>query len=218
MDSVDKKILAHYAKKDVKILKIEDQNGENDLGKALNFLLKGIRDSDLKLDQTKPLKIFALGVFGGRLDHTFSSLNLLLKYSLLYHKLIRQKKMNITFSDSYSFGTIFLPGKNLYHRSERFEQKDFCGIIPLPNRGLPANIHTTGLKWNITDSNPLCFGSFISSSNSFAHNQISVQTDEPLFFTSSLFHGSWNKMKHTLVSAINLGKNFILSRKMNHLL
>jgi hypothetical protein len=55
---------------------------------------------------------------------------------------------------------------------------------------VPFTSSVASLKWNLDGERPLEFGSLISSSNEMVEEQIAVETDAPLLWTTGLRKGA----------------------------
>lgn len=72
MDSIKPEIKEYYSQqKQTRVIQIDEQDS-TDLEKAIRFVIN--------MDSL-PKKIIALGAFGGRIDHTLSSIHVLYKFT-----------------------------------------------------------------------------------------------------------------------------------------
>lgn len=59
-----------------------------------------------------------------------------------------------------------------------------CGLIPLGCRC--ESITTTGLKWDLDGTTPLCFGGVVSSSNRMMKSRVELVSSHPIIFTAEV--------------------------------
>ena len=90
--------------------------------------------------------------------------------------------------DEHSMVRLLDPGHSLIYLSERYEERIGCGLVPL---GVGScQLATEGLKWNLGDyesgvMGSLEFGHFISSSNQLVGKHVKVNTNQPIFLSTS---------------------------------
>ena len=87
--------------------------------------------------------------------------------------------------DEFSTMRLIPAGISEIHTSSTVESKDGCGLIPI---GQPATrVETTGLKWDLGgDYGQMTMGGLVSTSNLIEKAMVTVDTDTPLVFTTTL--------------------------------
>jgi len=114
--------------------------------------------------------------FGGRLDQQMANLNMLFRSEYTCFERF------VLLSDD-SLALLLLPGAHTIEPNLEVEDGT-CGLVPLGGRC--DNVVTTGLKWNLDGTMPLEFGALVSSSNQIVAPTVTVQTESPLLWTTSL--------------------------------
>lgn len=114
--------------------------------------------------------------FGGRLDQQMANLNMLFRSEYTCFEQF------VLLSDD-SLALLLLPGAHTIEPNLEVEDGT-CGLVPLGGRC--ENVVTTGLKWNLDGTMPLEFGALVSSSNQIVGQTVTVQTERPLLWTTSL--------------------------------
>lgn len=136
----------------------------SDFEKALNVL---VETCPVKLDS-----FVAILEHSGRLDHTFTNINILSRTPLQGFLL---SESDLTWLLQPGFHRIHIPD---YLRNK----EEWCGILPFSSL---ANVTTTGLKWNLNNS-PIGFGRVFSSSNTYNGNpEVELITDSTVIWTMS---------------------------------
>jgi len=105
---------------------------------------QGLNDIHASLPASK---LIVMGAFGGRLDHTLSTIHVLMKVSLKYPK--KCLDTQILLIDLHSLMLYVGPGETKIFPSTRYESAKGCGLIPLGGRA--NHVRTTGLRWNLGD-------------------------------------------------------------------
>jgi thiamine pyrophosphokinase len=124
--------------------------------------------------------VLFLGGLGGRLDHQLNNIHLIYQYTKKYSNW--KLRPSFFLIDNNSIATVILPGKTLYRRALRFEESEGCGIFPLT---ATARVKTIGLEWNLTKDKPLVFDGFVSSSNKMISEEIEIETEDPVIWTTT---------------------------------
>ena len=118
--------------------------------------------------------VVAYGAFGGRLDQQMANLNMVYKYDCFEHFYLL---------DGHSLAFLLRPGSHVIEVDGGAEDGT-CGLIPLGGRC--ERVRTTGLQWNLDGDVALEFGGLISSSNRVVGPQVTIETAEPLLWTTGL--------------------------------
>jgi thiamine pyrophosphokinase len=118
-------------------------------------------------------KIIVYGAFGGRIDQTLSSI----------HVLFKNPQLDIMLVDKYSIMTLINVGKTIVRPSIHEERKG-CGLIPVD--GKVDQVKTEGLKWNLELGQEMSMGGLISTSNEIIADEVHIETDKPLVWSTSL--------------------------------
>lgn len=121
-------------------------------------------------------KIFCFGAFGGRMDHTLSSMHHATKLCREYEKL-----QIVLFGQTNLMYYLRPNIKYQIHVSHRMN-KMCCGLIPF---GKAEHVYTRGFKWNLGPQHPhqgLEWGEFISTSNEVVGNIVEIWSSGGLFF------------------------------------
>lgn len=158
LDSLKPQVREYYDKKGTQFVKIFDQDF-NDIEKTLSTILKnGIKD---------PVVLF--GAWGGRFDHTISSL----------HSTLECPELRTFFLDDDNFSTWIFPSDKGIICPQKWTTK-MCGLLPV---GQPVDhVWTKGLKWDIDFG--LKMGSFVSSSNEIKEgaDRVEIKTTQPILW------------------------------------
>ncbi|CAD8093299.1 unnamed protein product [Paramecium sonneborni] len=160
LDSLKLEIQEYYSSLNCPIIKIDDQD-TSDFEKALYFIQQ----------QPDIHRIIILGGLTERFDQTINSLHTLAKFNF-HGELI----------SDYSIVRYFNKG---IHKFQFSEIESLKGISLFP-QGTQARINTKGLKWDVTQNNPLIFGQFISTSNEALQKQLEFDSLDNFFFVTQL--------------------------------
>lgn len=115
----------------------------------------------------------------GRIDHIMANINTLHRSE----RFSSADQIMLLSDNSLSF--LLPPGKHTIHiPSPLVTKHDWCSLIPFRDATI---LHTTGLKWNLTDQMTQ-FGSQISTSNTYADNteQVEVTTNKPILWSMGI--------------------------------
>lgn len=121
-------------------------------------------DLEKVLARVRAPLILGAGFLGGRLDHSFAALNVLVKQAARPIILISQ--VDCCFAVPAGLHVLDLKAGTQ------------VALLPMA----PALVSTTGLKWNLTDAR-LSAGGVISTSNCAAQDSVTITTDTPLLMT-----------------------------------
>ena len=168
LDSITPMVKSFYeSSTQTKLIKNPDQDS-NDLEKCLEHVLSSSSSSS-----SSPL-VVVYGAFGGRFDQSMQSINALYKFADRFERLL--------LINEETSATLLLPDRQNVIRPNRAVEGPICGLIPV---GFRSTVTTTGLKWNLTDSE-LVFGGMVSSSNEFIKDEVTVVTTSPIVWTSEI--------------------------------
>ncbi|KAL4229177.1 cAMP-dependent protein kinase subunit [Mactra antiquata] len=118
--------------------------------------------------------VFAIGAFGGRLDHQFANFESLFTASQF------ENSIPVYLISSETIACLLQKGFHILQVNSGMEGK-YCGLVPLSGRC--ESVTTTGLKWNL-DHQAMGFGELISTSNSLTDEQtVTIDTDNALLWT-----------------------------------
>ncbi|CAD8162986.1 unnamed protein product [Paramecium octaurelia] len=160
LDSLKPEIQQYYQSHNCSIIKVDDQD-TSDFEKAISYLqqLDGFQH------------VIIIGGLQERFDQTINSLHTL-------------AKINFTgqIISDYSIVRYFKEGFHTFKFSE-IEQEKGISLFP---QGTQARINTKGLKWNVTQDNPLILGKFLSTSNEAVEKQLEFDSLDNFFFVTQL--------------------------------
>ena len=154
-------------------------------------------------------KLIILGSFGGRIDQTINSVHLLWKVYTDHPEKCRETE--IILLDENSLMLFLEPGTHIITPSQDLECSQGCGLIPMLHA---AQLQTQGLKYNMGkylnigvfhllsayiyiyiytflgpadgQASTLEWGSFISTSNEILSEIVTVSTNQPLLWITTL--------------------------------
>jgi thiamine pyrophosphokinase len=178
LDSIRDEVIEFYKSLEVTILKDSCQD-DSDLEKCLRHVMQ--RLTNLEHQDSINYKIVITGALGGRMDHTMNNIHILHKFSETH--LTSLKNVSIILMDENSMATCIMPGRSRYIKAKNFEMSKGVGFFPLFGAAI---MKTKGLKWDLDENSPkLSFKKFISSSNEFLGEEIELETDQIIFFTTT---------------------------------
>ncbi|CAD8088566.1 unnamed protein product [Paramecium primaurelia] len=160
LDSLKPEIQDYYQQQNCSIVKIDDQD-TSDFEKALSYIQQ--------LDGFQ--RIIIIGGLTERFDQTINSLHTLVKFNFTGELI-----------SDYSIVRYFNQGIHTFQFSE-IEQSKGISLFP---QGTQARINTKGLKWNVTQNNPLILGKFLSTSNEAIEKQLEFDSLDNFFFVTQL--------------------------------
>ncbi|KAM7527076.1 hypothetical protein LguiB_030486 [Lonicera macranthoides] len=119
------------------------------------------------------LCILVAGALGGRFDHEVGNINVLCRFSTTRIILLSE--------DCY---IQLLPSSHHHEiHIQSSVEGPHCGLIPIS--GPSGSTTTTGLQWDLTDTE-MRFGGLISTSNIVKEDKITVKSDSDLLWTISI--------------------------------
>ncbi|KAI3865480.1 hypothetical protein MKW92_022269 [Papaver armeniacum] len=136
-----------------------------DLHKCVSYFLQ-----DSILGKSDDLCILVAGALGGRFDHEMGNINVLCLFSNIRIVLL---------SDDCLIQLLPVTHRHEIGILESVEGSH-CGLLPIGTASAIAT--TTGLKWDLTDTE-MKFGGLISTSNIAREEKITVQSDSHLLWT-----------------------------------
>ncbi|CAZ79964.1 unnamed protein product [Tuber melanosporum] len=194
LDSLRPDVQSYYSTLGVEILKVVDQD-LTDFEKCLSWISEQSKGfppiltppgdyrtveeemesgNEVKISGMQPeITVLALGGFGGRVDHSFHSINIL--YRTAYtHSIYLISSENITFLLPVGDNTIFTP-HSVFGPT--------CGILPV---GYGSVMTTSGLVWDLQRQESK-FGGLVSTSNRLESEVIHLHLEgAPAVFTLEL--------------------------------
>ncbi|CAI2377737.1 unnamed protein product [Moneuplotes crassus] len=186
LDSSKTEVIDYYKEKGVKIIKDGDQD-HTDFEKALNLIKELlVKNSEDESKDDRPNKVIVLFPFGGRIDQTLSSMHVLSRYLTVDAEL--KDNAEIILLDQNSVTQYLAAGEHEIRISKNLESKIGVGLIPLS--GKCENIKTSGLKWNLGNSeeefSSLEFGGeIISTSNEIIEDVVTIENSHSLMWTTT---------------------------------
>lgn len=137
MDSINGSSLSYYqAHSKASVVFTEDQN-ETDFTKALKEVAKLCKEKRIKLDD-----VYVLAEISGRFDQLISNVNTLFKAK----NILEDTRIFIFCPDSFTW--LMDTGEHVLSIPQVLRDKqEWCGLLPI---GSPAQVSTTGLKWNLS--------------------------------------------------------------------
>jgi len=115
--------------------------------------------------------IVAVGAHGGRLDHILSNLSTLHTF----------RDANIVLCGDGNLSRLITAGRAVIKPYRKVEGPS-CGLVPLTGRAVASS---RGLRWNL-ESTEMEIGGLVSTSNIIDENEVYVETDVDLIWTTEL--------------------------------
>lgn len=183
LDSVRPNVLAFYRRMGVPVADLSHDQMSTDLQKCISYIEahfliggeeaqaapEGVRMDAAPNTARKVDTIVAVGALGGRLDHILSSLSTLYTF----------RHMNIVLCGDGNLTRLIPAGKAVIAPHRALEGPT-CGLIPLLGRAVATS---QGLRWNLEDTE-MQIGGLISTSNIIEGNEIQVESDVDLVWTT----------------------------------
>ncbi|XP_011182466.1 thiamin pyrophosphokinase 1 [Zeugodacus cucurbitae] len=168
-DSITQETRKYFNDPDIKYEHTPDQD-ETDFTKALRFL-----QPQLKVDNIHNVIVFQENT--GRLDQIMANINTLYK--------MQSDILNIYLLSSSSISWLLLPGKHkVIVPKALVDCQQWCALMPIGSKA--EKVTTRGLKWNLTQSG-LEFGFMVSTSNTYASEEVYVDTESRLVWSMGLW-------------------------------
>ncbi|XP_004524025.1 thiamin pyrophosphokinase 1 isoform X3 [Ceratitis capitata] len=167
-DSITEETRNHFSAPETKYQHTPLQD-ETDFTKAIRFLLPELGKRNIH-------KVIVLQENSGRLDQIMANINTLFK--------LQSERLNIYLLNSSCLSWLLLPGRHkIKIPRELIDCGQWCALMPIGSR---ANmVTTTGLKWNLVRA-PLEFGYMVSTSNTYASDEVYVETESRLLWSMGL--------------------------------
>ncbi|XP_036343761.1 thiamin pyrophosphokinase 1-like [Rhagoletis pomonella] len=168
-DSITEETRKLFSAPDIKYQHTPNQN-ETDFTKALRFLQPQMKSEDIQ-------EVIVFQENTGRLDQIMANINTLFK--------LQSDLLNIYLLSSACLSWLLLPGKHkIIIPKELVHCQRWCALIPVGSRA--NSVTTTGLKWNLSKS-PMEFGHMVSTSNTYAAQEVCIETDSGLIWSMGLW-------------------------------
>ncbi|CAH9123716.1 unnamed protein product [Cuscuta epithymum] len=167
MDSIRDEVRDFYSGLGSRIDDESHDQNTTDLHKCIAYI------HDLPDLKTPNLFILVVGALGGRFDHEMGNINVLCRFA---------NTRIVLLSDDCLIQ--LLP--NTHHHEIHINpsvEGPHCGLIPIKMPS--ASTTTTGLKWNLANSE-MRFGGLVSTSNIVKESVVTVQSESDLLWTISI--------------------------------
>ena len=166
LDSIRPDVRAYYQKQGIPIVDLSHDQDSTDLQKCVSYIERLSIEKKNDIDT-----IVAVGALGGRLDHILANLSTL--HTFRHLKLILCGDGNIA--------RLVPSGKTIIKPYRRLEGPS-CGLVPMTGA---AQASTKGLRWDMHGTQ-MHIGGLVSTSNILEKDEIVVQTDKDLVWTTEL--------------------------------
>lgn len=167
MDSVREDVLGFYKNLGTEIVDASHDQDTTDLHKCIDYV------RDLPNLKNQNICILVAGALGGRFDHEIGNINVLCRFSSTRIILLSDDCLIQLLPSSHHHEIHILPAVEGPH----------CGLIPIG--GSSKSSTTTGLRWNLSDTE-MRFGGLISTSNMVTGEIVTVKSDSDLLWTISI--------------------------------
>jgi len=190
LDSLRSDVRDHYEKLGVNVERDKCQD-TNDLDKCLQTILARSDTSNEAADDDKKTNVYIYGAFGGRFDQEMASIQALYRWSdaFSYRLMLYSDETSAFLLPAGVMSEVTLA--NIIENDDQSEvakrqvgEGVTCGLIPIGCRC--DSVTTTGLKWNLDGDVPLEFGGLVSTSNRIVEDTVTVQSSQPLVFTTEM--------------------------------
>lgn len=170
-DSVTQKAFNFFKQSGILVKATPDQD-YTDMCKALRIMANEINQKHYNAE-----RLVVLGGLSGRIDHTLSSFNSLLRFRSI-------SDCPIFIIDNVNLVTLVTEGTTEI-QLDNYQSciTGIAGFVPFCQR--PTIVTSEGFKWNLTDT-PMEFGGCISTSNQIKRDIVTLTTTAPLIFTLEL--------------------------------
>ncbi|KAI7840907.1 hypothetical protein COHA_005435 [Chlorella ohadii] len=168
LDSIRPEVLDFYRQRGVLVEDLSDDQDTTDLQKSIAYVVAHAARHELAVER---LTVVALGALGGRLDHTLVSLSTLHSY----------RDLNLILMGEGNLARLVPAGRSLI-RPLRDVEGPTCGLVPTAGRAITT---TRGLRYDM-DRTEMRFGGLVSSSNAIEADEIEVEVDVDIVWTTEL--------------------------------
>uniref|UniRef100_A0A023ELM5 Putative thiamine pyrophosphokinase n=1 Tax=Aedes albopictus TaxID=7160 RepID=A0A023ELM5_AEDAL len=164
-DSCTDESMSYVTRLNCRIIKTPDQNATDFTKSLMTLQSTGYAN--------KISRVLVLCESSGRLDQIMANINTL----FLAGKILPKTPVFLRSSNSLSW---LLPaGNHLIAIPPRLVHEHiWCSLIPVGHRAVCS---TSGLRWNL-DNRVTEFGSLVSTSNTYAEEEVEIKTDGPLLW------------------------------------
>lgn len=182
LDSVRHDVREFYRGHGVPVIDLSHDQDSTDLDKAIAFLNdfeqwkehQSLRKVAEEMSGKSFEFLIALGAHGGRLDHILSNIS-----SLYSHR-----DLPVILCGDGNVTRLVQAGKTSIRPDLKMEGP-MCGLVPLQGDAVAT---TTGLRWNLCNTK-MNIGGLISTSNVIESDEITVETDVDLVWTTETCMG-----------------------------
>ncbi|VDD90305.1 unnamed protein product [Enterobius vermicularis] len=170
-DSITSEAL-HFFKENGVVVKETPDQDYPDIWKALKLMANTINQKNLKIEH-----LVILGGLSGRIDHTLSSFDALLRFHSICD-------CPVFIIDDINLVTLLHKGTTvIYLDNHEPYLTGIAGFMPLCQK--PTTVTSVGFKWNLENAS-LEYGGCISVSNKIEADTVCFQTNAPLIFSLEL--------------------------------
>jgi thiamine pyrophosphokinase len=182
LDSVRPEVLAFYRAHGVPVADLSADQESTDLHKCLAHVQEVAAQEECARAAGADAAgrppavgtVVAVGAHGGRLDHILSNLSTLHAF----------RDMRVVLCGEGNL-TRLIPTGRAVIRPDRRREGPACGLVPL---GGGATASSAGLRWNL-DRTQMRIGGLVSTSNLIEADEVAVETDADLVWTTELREG-----------------------------
>ncbi|KAG9283281.1 thiamine pyrophosphokinase 1 [Astyanax mexicanus] len=175
-DSIQSDVKAFYSEKKCKLIETADQD-LTDFTKCLAIMVEEIKRRQVQVDT-----IVTLGGLGGRFDQIMASVE------TLFHAQ-KMTELPVVVIQGSSLACLLREGRQHRLCVNTGLEGSWCSLVPV---GSPCVTTTTGLKWNLEETE-LAFGKLVSTSNTYEDHDpqegrkaVTIKTDRPLLWSMGI--------------------------------
>lgn len=170
-DSVNENTLEFFREKGATIEPTPNQD-ETDFTKAVRLL-------EPILEKKQITSIIAIQEHGDRFDHIMANINTLYKAN----KFLKDTRLYLISEGSLTW--LLAPGKHSIHVPMHLvDNQRWCSLVPISGKTI---VTTKGLKWDL-ENGELEFGKLVSTSNTYASQNLEVTTNNYLLWSMGVFY------------------------------
>ncbi|CAD7092130.1 unnamed protein product [Hermetia illucens] len=170
-DSVNENTLEFFREKGATIEPTPNQD-ETDFTKAVRLL-------EPILEKKQITSIIAIQEHGDRFDHIMGNINTLYKAN----KFLKDTRSYLISEGSLTW--LLAPGKHSIHVPMHLvDNQRWCSLVPISGKTI---VTTKGLKWDL-ENGELEFGKLVSTSNTYASQNLEVTTNNYLLWSMGVFY------------------------------